>query len=298
MDTRSARSKLSVDYWMAPTGHPLWTFFVRIAIILIGCFVGAVSVNSFLVPAHILAGGITGFAQMITHFTHWPLGTLYFAFNIPLFILGWRDLGKRFILLTGIGILGFSLFTDVVHIHFNLPSDPLLVALYGGVLGGVSSGLILRVGGSAGGTDILSLALNRRTGKSVGSVSFAINVVIVLLSMTVFGVAAGLYTLVSMYATSRVMNALMHYQNRKTAMIVSTKADAIAEAIGRHLNRGCTFIEGSGGYTRSPLGVLMCALTSIEVGELKALCSAVDPKAFVIILDTTEVYGHFRNLTS
>lgn len=233
---------------------------------------------------------------MIHHYTNWPIGTMYFLFNVPLFILGYRDLGKRFILLTGVGIVGFSAFTDLVQFHFTLPQDPLLVAMYGGVLGGVSSGLILRVGGSAGGTDILSLVLHHRTGKSVGAVSFAINVIIVLLSMTVFGVAAGMYTLVTMFATSRVINALMHYQNRKTALIVSTKATDIAEAITRHLGRGSTLINASGAYTHTELGVLMCTLTSIELADLKALCIDIDPNAFISILDTTEVVGRFRNL--
>jgi uncharacterized membrane-anchored protein YitT (DUF2179 family) len=290
------QQKLSMDYIIQPTKHPVWTYIIRVVLVLVGCFIGAVSVNSLLVPGHILAGGLTGLAQMIHHYTNWPIGTMYFLFNVPLFILGYRDLGRRFILLTGVGIVGFSAFTDLVQIHFTLPQDPLLVALYGGVLGGVSSGLILRVGGSAGGTDILSLVLHRRTGKSVGAVSFAINVIIVLLSMTVFGVAAGMYTLVAMFATSRVINALMHYQNRKTALIVSTKASDIAQAITHHLQRGSTLINASGAYTHAEVGVLMCTLTSIELADLKALCIGIDPNAFISILDTTEVVGRFRNL--
>lgn len=208
--------------------------------------------NTFLVPAHILAGGVTGIAQTIHHFLPIPLGTMYLILNLPLFFVGYRYLGRRFILLTGIGILGFSAFTDYVHPQFNVPiNDPLLMSLYGGVLAGVASGLIIRVGGSSGGTDILSLVYNRVSGRSVGSISFGLNIFIVLLSMTVFGIDAGLYTLVAMFVTSRVMNSLLNYQNRKTALIVSTHAEYISAAIGERLGRGSTLINASGSYTKS-----------------------------------------------
>lgn len=296
MSTQSS-NKWSMNYLITPVRYPLLTYSIRIFILLVGCFIGAVSVNSFLVPARILAGGVTGIAQMIFHFTHWGIGTLYFLFNVPLFVLGYKYLGKQFVILTGIGIVAFSIFTNTVYIEFPLPlNDPLLVGLYGGVLAGVSSGLIIRIGGSAGGSDILSLVIHKVFGQSVGSISFAINLVIVLLSMTVFGVPAGMYTLVSMFATSRVINALMHYQNRKTALIVTTKADEMSQSIAEHLNRGSTLLTASGTYTKTSVGVLMCAMTHLEIAELKVLCLSVDPNAFVTILDTTEVVGKFRNL--
>jgi uncharacterized membrane-anchored protein YitT (DUF2179 family) len=290
-------NKWSIDYLITPHRYPRLTYGIRILVLLIGCFLGAVSVNSFLVPAHILAGGVTGVAQIIHHYTNWPIGSLYFIFNVPLFILGYKYLGKQFVILTAIGIVAFSFFTDWVHIQFDLPlNDPLLVGLYGGVLAGLSSGLIIRVGGSAGGTDILSLVIHRISGKSVGSLSFFFNAVIVVCSMGVFGVPAGMYTLVSMFATSRVINALMHYQNRKTALIVSAKAQEISKAIAQQIHRGSTLLNASGTYTNSSVGVLMCALTHFELAELKWICTSVDPNVFITVLDTTEVVGRFRNL--
>lgn len=289
--------RIDVNDVFRPKGHWLFVYSVRIVIILAGCLIGAVAVNSFLAPARILPGGVTGIAQLLYYFLHVPIGAVYFLLNIPLFVLGYRFLGKRFVLLTGIAVVAFSAFTDLVHLGFHLPTtDPLLISLYGGVLLGISSGLIIRVGGSSGGTDILSLAINRVTGRSVGGVSFGINLLIVLASMSVFGIQAGLYSLVSMFATSRVINTMMNFQNRKTALIVSPRAPEIARAIGTRLGRGSTLIQASGTYTNAATGVLMCSLTHFELSELRAICTEIDPHVFISVLETTEIVGHFRRL--
>lgn len=277
--------------------HPVLDWTWRIIIVVVAGFIGAMGVNNFLTPAHILAGGVTGVSQIIHHYIpRIGLGTLFFIFNIPLFIVGYRYLGKKFIFLTGIGILGFSVFTDVVHLHFSTPSDPLLMGLYGGVLGGLSSGMVIRVGGSMGGTDILSLVIHRITGRSVGSTGFLMNALVVLLSMFVFGVPAGMYTLVSMFAASRVVSSLMHFQQRKTALIVTLQPELVAQAIGERLVRGSTLIKASGAYTHEERGVLLCALTHLEMSDLKEVVQGVDPNSFMTILDTTEVVGRFRQM--
>jgi uncharacterized membrane-anchored protein YitT (DUF2179 family) len=288
--------------WFARLRHiaslSIFGYTWRIIIILFSGFVGAVSVNNFLVPAHILAGGLTGIAQLVHHFIPVAIGTLYFIFNVPLFILGYKYLGKRFVLLTGLAILSFSVFADTVHLHFHVPeNDPLLIALYGGVLGGLSSGLVIRIGGSMGGTDILSLVLYRVAGKSVGAVSFAANVIVVLLSMTIFGIDKGMYTLVAMFASSRVINAMMHYQARKTALIVSSKALDISRMIGERLHRGSTLMAASGTYTNATVGVLICALTHLELTDLRQLATEIDENVFITVLDTTEIFGKFRHLS-
>ncbi|WP_245632784.1 YitT family protein [Alicyclobacillus kakegawensis] len=278
-------------------GYPVWATLGRVVVILFADLLAAVSLENFLVPANILSGGITGVTQLIYHLTGWPIGLLYLLFNVPLFALGYKYLGKRFILLTGVAILGFSLMTDWVHLHLDLPlEDPLIISLYGGVLAGLASGLVIRVGGSMGGTDILSLVINRVSGKSVGGVSFTVNVVVVLLSLGVFGVKAGMYTLVSMFAAARVVNALLHFQARKTALVISPKSAEISEAITRRLNRGSTLIQGHGTYTKAQLGVLVCVLTHLELAELRALATEIDPHVFISVLDTAEVVGHFRHL--
>jgi len=280
---------------MRGASHPALDWTWRIAVILFSDLVGAVAVNNFLTPAHILAGGVTGVAQILHHYVPaLGVGTMYFVFNIPLFILGYRYLGRRFIFQTGIAILGFSALADFVRLHFSTPTDPLLMGLYGGVLTGLSSGLVIRVGGSMGGTDIVSLVVHRLTGRNIGSVSFVMNAAIVLLSMLVFGVPAGLYTLVSMYAASRVVSGLMHFQQRKTALIVTSKPSEVASAIGQRLVRGSTVMRAYGAYTQRERGVLLCAMTHLEIADLKEIVQSLDPDAFITILDTTEVIGRFR----
>lgn len=280
---------------MRGASHPALDWTWRIAVILFSDLVGAVAVNNFLTPAHILAGGVTGVAQILHHYVPaLGVGTMYFVFNIPLFILGYRYLGRRFIFQTGIAILGFSALADFVRLHFSTPTDPLLMGLYGGVLTGLSSGLVIRVGGSMGGTDIVSLVVHRLTGRNIGSVSFVMNAAIVLLSMLVFGVPAGLYTLVSMYAASRVVSGLMHFQQRKTALIVTSKPSEVASAIGQRLVRGSTVMRAYGAYTQRERGVLLCAMTHLEIADLREIVQSLDPDAFITILDTTEVIGRFR----
>ncbi|WAH37934.1 YitT family protein [Alicyclobacillus dauci] len=277
--------------------HPILDMAWRFMVVIVADFIGAISVNNFLTPAHILAGGVTGVAQIIHHYVRaLGLGTLFFIFNIPLFLVGLRYLGKKFIFLTGLAIVGFSVFTDVIHIHFTTPTDPLLMGLYGGVLAGAASGIVIRAGGSMGGTDILSLVIHRLSGRSVGSTGFIMNVIVVVLSMSVFGVPAGMYTLVSMFATSRVVSALMHFQQRKTALIVTEQPENIAKIIGERLVRGSTIMKASGAYTHSERGVLLCAMTHLEMADLKEIVLATDPHAFMTILDTTEVVGRFRQL--
>jgi len=287
-----------------PLAPPKWRqhraldFLWRLLVVLAADFIGAVSVNNFLVPAHILAGGITGVSQIIHHyFAMLGIGTLYALLNLPLFILGYRYLGKRFVGLTAVAIVGFSIFTDIVHLHFTTVHDPLLIGLYGGILTGISSGIVIRVGGSMGGTDILSLVLFRLTGRSIGGTGFAINAFVVALSGLVFGVEAAMYTLVSIFAASRVVNALMNYQQRKTALIVTTRPTEISKEISARLGRGSTLLNASGTYTNASVGVLMCAMTSLELTELKILSVDLDPQVFITILDTTEVFGRFRPLS-
>ncbi len=288
----------SLSRWLDGKHHPYSSSAIRILALLVGDLVGAVAINNFLIPAHILAGGITGIAQVVQHFTHIAVGTWYFILNIPLFILGYRYLGRRFIFLTGVAIVGFSAFTDFVHVPFTPHGSPLLISLYGGVLLGISSGIIFRVGGSTGGTDIISLVVNRRTGKSIGSLSFAMNIVVVLLSSTVFGIEAGMYTLVAMFVAARAMNALMNYQQRKTAIIVSAKAQEIADQIGQRLGRGATLVNAAGAYSGNELGMLICALTQLEISELRGLATDIDPNVFITVLNTTEVIGRFRHPTT
>lgn len=282
---------------MRSGSHPVLDFTWRILVVILSDFMGSISVNNFLTPAHILAGGITGVSQIIHHY--WGaigLGTMFFIFNIPLFLLGYRYLGRKFIVLTGIAIVGFSVFTDLIHIHFATPRDPLLMGLYGGVLGGLSSGFVIRAGGSMGGTDILSLVVHRLSGRSVGSTGFILNAVVVVLSMFVFGIPAGMYTLVSMFASARVISSLMHFQQRKTALIVTDNPEELAKTIGDKLSRGSTIMRASGAYTNTERGVLLCAMTHLEMADLKDIVLTADPNAFMTILDTTEVVGRFRQL--
>ncbi|MFB5189601.1 YitT family protein [Alicyclobacillus fastidiosus] len=280
-----------------PNNHPAIAWTWRFLVVIAADFIGAVAVNNFLTPAHILAGGVTGVAQLIHHYVRFiGLGTMFFIFNIPLFLLGYRFLGKRFIFLTGLAILGFSVFTDAVHLHFQTASDPLLKGLYGGVLSGVSSAIVIRIGGSMGGTDILSLVIHRLTGRSVGSTGLIMNVIVLFLSMFVFGVPAAMYTLISMFASSRVVNALMHFQQRKTALIVTACPEEVAKAIGDRLTRGSTIMRASGAYTHAERGVLLCAMTHLEIADLKEIVLATDEHAFMTVLDTTEVVGRFREL--
>lgn len=265
------------------------------AFILAGALVQALAMRLFLVPAQLVSGGISGTAQLVNFFTQWPIGLMVLVGNIPLFFVGWQYLGgPRFALRTAISIIAFSFFTD--FLVFFLPNgivhDLVLNCLYGGVLLGIGLGLVYRGKGTSGGTDILGRILNHRLGISVSQSYLITDTVVILAAGFVFGWENALYALVTTYVSGLAAEMILEGSGVfRTALIVTSCPDVVAEGVMTMLERGVTILEGKGGYTGQPRQVLYVVINRSEVSRIKEIVHQADPKAFMVIGTAHEALG-------
>lgn len=271
----------------------------KLFIITAAAVLYAGALNFFLTPSHLFTGGLAGVSQLITgvgdkYFdVTISTGLLLFLFNIPIIYLAWKKIGKAFTFYSGYSVLIMSLALEFVPI-LHVSDDMLLSAIFGGVLTGLGIGITLRYGASTGGLDIIALIASFYKGKSVGSYLFTINVVIVLLAGLFFQWERALYTMISLYASMRVVD-FVHTSNVKlTAFIVTKKVEAVREAIFARMVRGATILPAEGAYTHEQKGVLMIVLTRYELYELNQTLREIDPEAFTNIVETIDVKGNFK----
>jgi uncharacterized membrane-anchored protein YitT (DUF2179 family) len=264
----------------------------NLALISIGCILCAVAVKGILVPKQFLAGGVTGLA-LLAHYVlpSWPIGFIYFLLNIPLFVIGWLFVGRRFFWYS---LAGMLIFSAVIFGPFPvLPiEDMILSALTAGIISGVGSGIILRSLGSAGGLDVLSVILFKRFSIRPGTTVMTFHVL--LLSVAVFRLPLDtvLYTLVYLYINSYFVNlVVIGLSQRKAIMIISSRWQEISREIMEKLQRGVTIVQGEGGYTGQQLHVLYSVIALTELSRFKEMIRKIDPQAFVVVTETQEVMG-------
>ncbi|WP_088103606.1 YitT family protein [Halalkalibacter urbisdiaboli] len=262
-------------------------------IIIIGAILVAVALNFFLIPANVFASGFTGLAQLLATVLPISTGVLLFVLNIPVAILGWMKIGKSFTVYSIVSVAVTTLSLELIPI-WSFSPDILLNAVFGGVIIAIGAGITLKWGASTGGLDIVVLILSRYSDRPVGIYFFAINSVIVIASGFIFDPEKALYTLVTLYVSSRVIDAIHTRHVKLTAMIVTKKAEKLRVAIHEKLSRGITRLPAKGGYTDDEKEVLMMVLTRYELYELKHVIQASDPDAFTNIVETAGIFGLFR----
>lgn len=251
------------------------------------------SFNTFLIPHKLTSGGVTGISFLIQHFTGINTGSIILAINIPLFLVGLKYLGKRFVLLTGYSVLVLSLSMRFIPIKAISP-DILLSSIIGGALYGIAVGLIIRLGGSTGGTDIISLTLAKKKNMQVGFLNTVMNLFVVGSSGLIFGWNITLYTIIAIYVAGRAVDMVYTTQNKLTLTIVTEKYEELTEALFQLHARGVTVTDVEGAYTHKKRKMLTTVITKFELNETKHTIKTVDPKAFVNIMQTMEVMGRFR----
>jgi len=266
------------------------------AYFLAGSALFALSVNMFSVPGNIAQGGVTGVAIVLHYlYSRLPVGTMIFVLNIPLFLIAFKRLGRVFIIKTLIATALLSVLIDAAS-PFVPPyhGDRLLAALYGGVLSGTGLAIVFLRGGTTGGTDIVAKLINRRSPHlSVGRIFLLSDGFVVALSALVFwSLESALYSLVFIFVSSRVVDALLYGADRgRLMMIVSRRGGDIARDILRKMERGVTTLEGEGAYTGERQSVLLCAVRLPEVARLHSIAAEIDPGAFLVALDAGEIVG-------
>ncbi len=262
-------------------------------LITLGSILCAWSINTILVPHQFLSGGLAGVA-LIMHYL-WPqasVGSLNFLLNIPILIVGWFYVGRRFMLYSIFGMIVFSMAMEWIPATSPI-EDPMLATLLCGIVSGVGCALILKSVGSAGGIDIISVILLKQFSIQLGASTLFVNAAILLVSMLLFSMESILYTLIHIFVASRVIDLVITgMSKRKAVFIVSKQWKDIQQQIFKQLNRGVTIINGCGGYTGEEANMLYTVVTFGELSRLKALVKKTDPNTFLVVSNTFEVMGH------
>ena len=260
--------------------------------ILAGCLIGAAAYPSFLVPNNIAPGGLTGVATILNFLFRWPVGTVSLIMNIPLFLIGYRSMGKIFAFRSLVATLLFSVLIDVLPIR-PVSNDPLLGTLFGGVVLGVGLGLILRGGATTGGTDMIARMVHRRLPFiSVGMFLFALDCAVVLAAAIAIGTEQALYAFINIYVCSKVIDAvMMGFGGNKACFIMTAHWEKITERLMEEVGRGVTHLEARGAYTGKQQPVVLCVAARQEIMSVKRIVQEEDEKAFMFITEAHEALG-------
>lgn len=270
--------------------------------ILVGSLIQAVALRLFFIPADLASGGIGGIAQIINYYTGWLIGPMVFLANIPLFVLGWRYLGgRRFAIRTGVAIVSYSIFVEIIVPFIpasGITPDLVLNALYGAVVAGIGYGLVYLGQGTSGGSDVLALILNRTRGVPMSQSYLLVDTAVILAAGFVFGWEEALYALIALYVSGIVAETTLEGRGVvRTALIVTTQADIVAQQILSILERGVTVVPATGAYTGESRCVLYCVVSRSEIPQLKTIVEEADAKAFMVIGEAHEALGEgFRPL--
>lgn len=262
--------------------------------IAVGAIITAAGLDLFLIPNKIAAGGVSGLATVIHYVAHIPVGATMLVLNVPLFLFSVKQLGIHFGLNTLFGAVVLSIAIDVIaRFAPVITQDIFLSTLYGGVVCGFGMGIVFKYHGTTAGTDLAAKLINKFTGLSVGQALLAVDFFVITTAGIVFNsFELAMYALISLFVTSKVIDLVQEGRSdTKAFFIISDKPDEVAKAIMYDMDRGVTFLQGSGGYTRAQRDVLFCVVTSAELSTLKKIIHHTDSGAFVIVADTNEVLG-------
>ena len=268
-----------------------------ILIIFLGCIITSLGVNVFLSHARLLSGGATGIGLLVEYTTKIPAGIIVFLINIPLLIISLKKLSKSFTIYTTIGMfsLSFSLMiTKPLASAINLNGlDILLYCIYGGVLSGIGSGLVFLRNGSTGGTDIITMLIRKKYSNfNIGSLGFCLNLIIIIIGAFIFGLPQALYTLISLFIQSLVLDQMLKgFSSKKLLLILTKKETEVINYVIKDLHRGITSLFAEGEYTHDKKKMLYCIVTSRQMIVLKNAIHQIDPSAFITIVDISEVKG-------
>ena len=264
---------------------------ITYVMLTVGCIIGAYALETILIPNTILDGGITGVSIIISKLSRIPLSLLVLILNIPFVYVGYKNMGRGFLIRTVYSMLLFSLSLTYFSYFDSLTDSILLATIYGGALLGLSVGLVIRAGGCVDGTESVALVVSKKTSLSVGQVVLFFNLVIYFVAGFIFGIDRALYSLLTYFITYKVIDMVSEgFEQAKAALIITDKGTDMANEIYKRLGRTVTKLRGKG-LISGEKEVLYCVLTRIEVYELKRICQDMDQSSFVSILEVSEIIG-------
>ncbi|HAT55817.1 MAG TPA: hypothetical protein DCW31_11390 [Lactobacillus sp.] len=271
--------------------------FIKIVILLFSALCCAVALNVFLIPSNIFAGGLNGIAQLL----HWGLKTTHvdvstgwfiLAFNLPIGIMGWRKIGPRFTAWSFANAIVTSLLAIVIP-EVSVSHNALLNALFGGILTGVGIGFPFRFGFSTGGMDIIAMVLQKTTGRSIGTLTMMLNSGIIAIAGFFIGWENALFTIITIYSTSRMVDTIHTRHQKMTALIVTNRPNELISALRSHLFRGVTVLPSRGAFSNRDNTTLMIVISRYELYDLRTTVHETDPDSFMNLVATIDIAGNF-----
>ncbi len=264
--------------------------------ILIGSALYAAGFQFFLYPNAIATGGVTGVAMIINYFSGFPVGIMTLIFNVPLFLFSWKKFGFSFILASLAGTVLSSVMVDLfAMIPLEVTHEPLLGAIYGGIIKGLGLGIVYHTGATTGGVDIVAKFLRRKY-QHINFSTFILGLdtaVIVAFAVLFRRYDSAMYAIICMFIASKVIDLVLYGAvNSKVCYIITDKSEEIKDGIVNALHRGVTFLHGEGAWSGQEKHVILCVIKQSQIVELKHLVGAVDDRAFVIVSDSREVFGN------
>ncbi len=271
----------------------------NLVMIIFGVAFMAVSLNIFLIPNLIAAGGVSGLGIILLHLINVPIGVTILAANLPLMLITWRVIGLKFVVNSVFGALLLSLLVEALAFLQPVTGDLLLASIYGGILMGIGTGIVFRAQGSTGGTALAARLINHYFGFTIGQSFLFIDFFVIALALVIFNPEVALYALLSLFVASKVTDLVQEgLAFSKAALIISRQSRQIAGRVMEEMNRGATVMKAEGAFTGEEKEVLLVVMSQGEVSRLKALVYAIDPQAFVVISNASEVLGEgFRPRT-
>ncbi len=264
--------------------------------IVLGCMIGGAAYPLFLVPNNIAPGGVTGIATIFNYLWGWPVGITSMLLNLPLFVIGWKAMGKVFVFRSLVATLLFSAFIDLLKLP-PLTDDMLLGTVYGALVLGLGLGLILRGGATTGGSDMIArMVHNKFPIVTVGVFLFAVDCAVILCAAFTMSARAALYALICIFVNARAVDlVLAGFGSAKACFIITNRAETISSRIMTELDRGATMLTATGAYSKEMRTVLISVVSQREVIPLKRIVRTEDQKAFMFITDTHETLGEGFN---
>ncbi len=262
--------------------------------ITIGCVLAGFSLSCFLASNDIIAGGVSGIATIINHFFAFPIGFMIILINVPIFICGIIKFGKSLGIATLYATVSLSFFTDLFSYIGPLTKDMLLSSVFGGIIAGIGYGMVFYSNATTGGVDIIANIIKLKYRHlALGKIILIVDLIIILFAMYVYkNINIGLYSIISLWLTAYVLDMILEGFNfAKLAIIISDKYEEIARLINTELDRGATFLNGEGTYTKTFKKVIICTIKEKEIPKLKDIIKNADSDSFVLITDAREVLG-------
>ena len=257
----------------------------------LGAILSAFALEQFLIPNTILDGGVTGISIIIFKLTNIPLSLLVLVLNIPFIYVGYKNLGKRFLLRTFYSMIIFSLFLSFFELFGTFTEEMLLATVFGGAILGLGVGLIIRAGACNDGTESVAIVISKKTSLSVGQLVLVFNLIIYGLAGFFFGFDRAMYSILTYIITYKVVDFVSEgLEQAKAAMIITDKGTSLSEEIYKRLGRTTTKIRAKG-LISGEKEVMYCVLTRVEIFELRHIVEDMDESAFVTITDVSDIIG-------